>query len=162
MLWPTCATLFESLLHSLKCNGLLPLCLPSTTAAAVVDAVANWDWATIAVFTCQAGCSSRETKDAGAAAALDSNHQQQQRQCEVFTEAVFVVNEQDCYIALPPPVPGVGAGAAPAAGHPAAAAAAVDAAAVNAAADVAAVATAAAVAAAEEDSFEDEDAYDEN
>jgi hypothetical protein len=79
--------------------------------AAVVDAVANWDWATVAVFTCQGSCSSstQHASPAGAAAA-DAAKQQQ---CEVFPEAVFVINEQDCHIALPPPVPGVGAGAEP-------------------------------------------------
>uniref|UniRef100_A0A383VRP2 Programmed cell death protein 2 C-terminal domain-containing protein n=1 Tax=Tetradesmus obliquus TaxID=3088 RepID=A0A383VRP2_TETOB len=97
--------------------------------AAAVDAVANWDWATVAVFTCQASCSSSSKQPQApppppAAAAVDSKQQQQQQQCEVFSEAVFLINEQDCHLALPPPVPGVGAGSEPGAAPSAAVAAA--------------------------------------
>jgi hypothetical protein len=95
-------------------------CSAVITHAAVVDAVANWDWATVAVFTCQGSCSSI-TQHASPAAAADAANQQQ---CEVCSEAVFVINEQDCHVALPPPVPGVGAGAEPGAKPSSAAAAA--------------------------------------
>jgi hypothetical protein len=85
-----------------------PACSAVTTHDAVVDAVANSDWATVAVFTCQGSCSSVSQPPPAAAAAAGGAKQQQ---CGVFAEAVFVINEQDCHIALPPPVPGVGAGA---------------------------------------------------
>lgn len=94
MFWRACE-------HTAACILLL--------LAAVVDAVANWDWASVAVFTCQASCSQHCTP-AGV--------------CEAVIEEVALINEQDCHIALPPPVPAVAAAAGPQGTGAAAAAAA--------------------------------------
>lgn len=48
----------------------------------MVNAVANWDWCTVAVFTCQSSCSSTSASDPGA--------------CQIHMEEVVVVTEAEC------------------------------------------------------------------
>lgn len=50
----------------------------------MVNAVANWDWCTVAVFSCQSSC-------CGGAAVAEG-------ECHVACEEVFVVNEAECEV----------------------------------------------------------------
>jgi hypothetical protein len=49
----------------------------------VVNAVANWDLCTVAVFTCQASC-------------CISKEQNNAAECQLTVEEVFVVTEAEC------------------------------------------------------------------
>lgn len=69
---------------------------------AVVNAVANWDWCTVAAFTCQASCTASGSQSISPT------------DCYLAAEEVLVVTEAECETAVQAGPPAAGTG--PAAG----------------------------------------------
>jgi len=63
-------------------SALSRLCCCCIVTPAVVNVVANWDWCTVAVFTCQSSCSSTSASDPEA--------------CQIHMEEVVAVTEAEC------------------------------------------------------------------